>query len=58
MGWTITILPGPRLKKLIMRLAMEELDGLHILLITRDTSDIDFVELLAKASALSYQASI
>jgi LuxR family maltose regulon positive regulatory protein len=37
-----------KLKKLIMRFAMEELDGLHILLITRDTSDIDFVELLSK----------
>jgi LuxR family maltose regulon positive regulatory protein len=36
------------LKKLIMRLAREELDGLHILLITRDTTDIDFVELLSK----------
>lgn len=37
-----------RLRQLIMRLAREELDGLHILLITRDTSEIDFVELLSK----------
>lgn len=36
------------LKKLILRLAMEELDGLHILLVTRDTTGIDFVELLSK----------
>lgn len=36
------------LKKLVLRLAMEELDGLHILLVTRDTSGIDFVELLSK----------
>ena len=37
-----------RLNKLILRLAQEELDELHILLITRDTTDIDFVELLSK----------
>ncbi|HYE82862.1 MAG TPA: LuxR C-terminal-related transcriptional regulator [Clostridia bacterium] len=37
-----------KLKKLIMRLTLEELDGLHILLITRDTTDIEFVELLSK----------
>ena len=36
------------LKKLIIQLAREELDGLHILLITRDTADIEFVELLSK----------
>ena len=36
------------LRKLILRFALEELDGLHILLITRDTGDIDFVELLSK----------
>lgn len=36
------------LRKLLMRFAREELDGLHILLITRDTGDIDFVELLSK----------
>lgn len=36
------------LRDLIMRLARENLDGLHILLITRDTTDIDFVELLSK----------
>jgi LuxR family maltose regulon positive regulatory protein len=36
------------LKKLLMRFALEELDGLHILLITRDTGNIDFVELLSK----------
>ncbi len=34
--------------KLILQLAQEELDGLHILLVTRDTSGIDFVELLSK----------
>jgi len=38
----------PVLKKLIMRLAREELDGLHILIITRDTTDIDFIDLLSK----------
>lgn len=37
-----------RLNKLILRLAQEELDELHILLITRDTTNIDFVELLSK----------
>ena len=37
-----------RLNKLILQLAQEELDGLHILLVTRDTSGIDFVELLSK----------
>ncbi|WHH60958.1 LuxR C-terminal-related transcriptional regulator [Petroclostridium sp. X23] len=37
-----------RLNKLILRLAQEELDHLHILLITRDTTDIDFVELLSR----------
>lgn len=36
------------MKKLIMRLVREELDGLHILLITRDTSDIEFIDLLSK----------
>lgn len=35
-------------QRLILQLAREELDGLHILLITRDTTDIDFVELLSK----------
>jgi len=38
----------PRLNMLILQLAQEELDGLHILLVTRDTSSIDFVELLSK----------
>lgn len=37
-----------RLNKLLLQLVQEELDGLHILLVTRDTSDIDFVELLSK----------
>jgi len=37
-----------RLNKLFLRLAQEELDGLHVLIITRDTSDIDFVELLSR----------
>ncbi len=37
-----------RLNKLILRLAQEELNELHILLITRDTTGIDFVELLSK----------
>jgi LuxR family maltose regulon positive regulatory protein len=36
------------LSKLIMSLAQEEIDGLHILIMTRDTSDIDFVDLLSK----------
>lgn len=39
---------GVGLNKLILRLAQEELDELHILIITRDTTDIDFVELLSK----------
>ncbi len=37
-----------RLNKLILRLAMEEPEGLHILLVTRDTTGFDFVELLSK----------
>jgi len=37
-----------QLNKLILQLAREEPDGLHILLITRHTSGIDFVELLSK----------
>lgn len=36
------------LSKLILLLAEEEMDHLHILLITRDTTEIDFVELLSK----------
>ncbi|HOE57095.1 MAG TPA: LuxR C-terminal-related transcriptional regulator [Bacillota bacterium] len=36
------------LNKLILWLAREELDGLHILLVTRDTTDIDFIEILSK----------
>lgn len=39
---------GVGLNKLILRLAQEELDELHILIITRDTTDIDFVELLSR----------
>lgn len=35
-------------QRLILQLAGEELDGLHILLITRDTTAINFVELLSK----------
>ena len=37
-----------RLNKLLLRLAQEELDDFHILLIARDTTNIDFVELLSK----------
>lgn len=37
-----------RLNNLILQLAQEEPDGLHILLVTRDTTDIDFVGLLSK----------
>lgn len=46
-----------RLNRLILQLAQEELDGFHILLVTRDTSGIDFVELLSKGlcSLLSRQ---
>jgi len=36
------------LNKLLMTLAQEEIDGLHILIITRDTSHINFVELLSR----------
>jgi len=36
------------LNNFILRLAQEELHGFHILLVTRDTADIDFVELLSK----------
>lgn len=37
-----------RLNKLLLRLAQEELGEFHILLITRDTTNIDFFELLSK----------
>ena len=37
-----------RLNKLILQIAMEELDELHILIVTRDTTCIDLVELLSK----------
>lgn len=37
-----------RLNSLFLRLAQEELGGLYILLITRDTTDLDFVELLSR----------
>jgi LuxR family maltose regulon positive regulatory protein len=37
-----------RLNSLLLRLAQEELDGLSILLITRDTTGLDFVELLSR----------
>lgn len=39
---------NPRLNSLLLRLAQEELDGLYILLITRDTTGLDFVELLSR----------
>ncbi len=37
-----------RLNSLLLRLAQEEMEGLSILLITRDTTGLDFVELLAR----------
>ena len=37
-----------RLNRLFLRLAQEELDGFSILLVTRDTTDLDFMELLSK----------
>lgn len=37
-----------QLGRLILLLAEEELEGLHILLVTRDTTDINFVELYSK----------
>lgn len=41
-----------RLNKLIFQIAQEEPNGLHILLVTRDTTGIDFVELLSKGLCL------
>ncbi|MEA4847191.1 MAG: LuxR C-terminal-related transcriptional regulator [Clostridiaceae bacterium] len=37
-----------QLNSLFLRLAQEELDGLSILLVTRDTTGLDFVELLSR----------
>nr|WP_319488548.1 LuxR C-terminal-related transcriptional regulator [uncultured Caproiciproducens sp.] len=37
-----------QLNKFILQLAQEEITGLHMIVITRDTTDFDFVELLAK----------
>lgn len=37
-----------RLNSLLLRLAQEELEGLSLLIVTRDTTGLDFVELLAK----------
>lgn len=37
-----------RLNRLFLRLAQEELEGFSILLITRDTTGLDFIELLSK----------
>jgi len=37
-----------RLNRLFLRLAQEELDGFSILLVTRDTTGFDFMELLSK----------
>lgn len=37
-----------RLNSLLLRLAQEELEGLSILLVTRDTTGLDFVELLSR----------
>lgn len=37
-----------QLNKLILQLAQEEISGLHMIIITRDTTDFDFVELLSK----------
>ncbi|MGB8452660.1 MAG: LuxR C-terminal-related transcriptional regulator [Anaerocolumna sp.] len=37
-----------RLNRLFLRLAQEELDGFSILLVTRDTTGLDFIELLSK----------
>lgn len=37
-----------RLNKLFLRLAQEELNGFSILLVTRDTTGLDFIELLSK----------
>ena len=37
-----------RLNSLLLRLAREEFEGLSILLVTRDTTGLDFVELLAR----------
>lgn len=41
-----------RLNNLIFQIAQEEPNGLHILLVTRDTTGIDFVELLSKGLCL------
>lgn len=37
-----------RLNNLLLRLAREEIEGLSILLVTRDTTGLDFVELLSR----------
>lgn len=37
-----------RLNSLLLRLAQEELEGLSVLLVTRDTTGLDFVELLSR----------
>jgi LuxR family maltose regulon positive regulatory protein len=42
------LLPDPSISKLIFRIILERIDDLHIVIITRDTTNIDFAELLAK----------
>jgi LuxR family maltose regulon positive regulatory protein len=42
------LLPDPGIKKLIFQMISERIDNLHIVIITRDTTNINFPELLAK----------
>lgn len=40
--------PDMNISRLLRQIAMEQIDNLHIILITRDTTNIDFTELLSK----------
>lgn len=42
------LIPDISISRLLLRIVMEQLDNLHIVIITRDTTHIDFPELLAK----------
>lgn len=47
-----------RLNSLILRLAQEEFEGLSILLVTRDTTGLDFVELLSRGQCRLLQRQL
>ncbi|MDA8337511.1 MAG: LuxR C-terminal-related transcriptional regulator [Peptococcaceae bacterium] len=42
------LLPDPEIKKLIFQMILERIDNLHLVIITRDTTNINYPELLAK----------